>query len=76
MLSGMASLVGYIIFSQFNGPGPKARLPGQRRWQLVPAILAMIADAMILETFEQAHDYAGLITVSGFFGCLYLSEAR
>jgi ZIP family zinc transporter len=34
----------------------------------------MIADTMIPEAFEAAHDYAGLITVAGFLGAFVLSR--
>ena len=39
------------------------------------AILAMIADTMIPEAFETAHDFAGLITVAGFLAAFALIEA-
>ena len=32
----------------------------------VGGILAMLVDTMIPEAFEQAHDFAGLVTVLGF----------
>ena len=38
------------------------------------AILAMIADTMIPEAFEVAHDFAGLITVCGFLASFLLSK--
>lgn len=38
------------------------------------AILAMLADTMIPEAFEHAHDYAGLITVLGFLAAFALSK--
>ena len=38
------------------------------------AILAMLADTMIPEAFETAHDYAGLITVAGFLAAFALSK--
>jgi ZIP family zinc transporter len=34
----------------------------------------MIADTMIPEAFEIAHDYAGLITVGGFLAAFALSK--
>jgi len=39
------------------------------------AILAMLADTMIPEAFEDAHDYAGLVTVAGFLTAFVLSHA-
>jgi ZIP family zinc transporter len=38
------------------------------------AILAMIADTMIPEAFEETHEYAGLITVVGFLAAFTLSK--
>jgi len=38
------------------------------------AILAMLADTMIPEAFEQAHDLTGLITVAGFLAAFILSK--
>lgn len=38
------------------------------------AILAMLADTMIPEAFETAHEYAGLITVLGFLAAFALSK--
>lgn len=38
------------------------------------AILAMLADTMIPEAFETAHDYAGLITVAGFLAAFVLTK--
>jgi zinc transporter, ZIP family len=34
----------------------------------------MIADTMIPEAFEVAHDYAGLITVAGFLAAFVLTK--
>ena len=39
------------------------------------AILAMLADTMIPEAFEEAHDFAGLITVLGFLLAFVLSKS-
>ncbi len=38
------------------------------------AILAMIADTMMPEAFETAHEYAGLVTVAGFLAAFALSK--
>ena len=38
------------------------------------AILAMIADTMMPEAFETAHEYAGFITVAGFLAAFALSK--
>jgi len=67
-VSGLASLVGYTVFSGFSGviAATQAVAAG--------AILAMIADTMIPEAFETAHEYAGLITVAGFLAAFALSR--
>lgn len=38
------------------------------------AILAMLADTMMPEAFESAHDAAGLVTVAGFLAAFVLSK--
>jgi ZIP family zinc transporter len=39
------------------------------------AILAMLADTMIPEAFQEAHDFAGLITVIGFLCAFALTKS-
>jgi ZIP family zinc transporter len=70
LISGFASLVGYAVFSGFS-PDVIAATEAVA----AGAILAMIADTMIPEAFEVAHDYAGLITVAGFLAAFTLSKA-
>jgi ZIP family zinc transporter len=38
------------------------------------AILAMLVDTMIPEAFEEAHNFAGLITVAGFLVAFMLTN--
>ncbi|MDU3075066.1 MAG: hypothetical protein E7B29_01840, partial [Mixta calida] len=38
------------------------------------AILAMLVDTMIPEAFAETHNFAGLITVSGFLAAFVLSK--
>lgn len=69
LISGVASLLGYSIFSRFSAEiiaGTTAVAAG--------AILAMLSDTMIPEAFEEAHDFAGLITVIGFLAAFMLSK--
>jgi zinc transporter, ZIP family len=69
VISGLASLAGYAIFSRFSAnfiAGTIAFAAG--------AILAMLADTMIPEAFEEAHDFAGLITVLGFLAAFMLTK--
>jgi zinc transporter, ZIP family len=67
--SGIAALLGYALFKNFSADaiaGTTAVAAG--------AILSMLADTMIPEAFEQAHDLAGLITVTGFLAAFILSK--
>lgn len=67
--SGIAALLGCVAFAD-SAPqwiaGTQAVAAG--------AILAMLADTMIPEAFETAHEYAGLITVLGFLAAFALSK--
>jgi ZIP family zinc transporter len=69
-VSGVAALVGYAVFSGFSAgviAGTTAVAAG--------AILAMLADTMIPEAFEAAHEWTGLITVLGFLAAFVLTKA-
>lgn len=69
LISGLAALAGYAVFSGFSPDviaGTTAVAAG--------AILAMLADTMIPEAFEEAHDFAGLITVIGFLIAFIISK--
>ncbi len=69
LISGLAALTGYAVFSGFSPDviaGTTAVAAG--------AILAMLADTMIPEAFEEAHDFAGLITVIGFLIAFIISK--
>jgi ZIP family zinc transporter len=68
-VSGIAALVGFAIFRRFS-PGVIAATTALA----AGAILTMLADTMIPEAFEEAHDYAGLITVAGFLIAFALSK--
>ena len=69
MLSGIASLIGYVVFA-----GLSAEVIAGTTALAAGAILAMIADTMIPEAFEAAHDYVGLVTVAGFLAAFILSK--
>jgi zinc transporter, ZIP family len=69
LLSGVAALVGYSVFSQFSPEVIAATTA-----VAAGAILAMLTDTMIPEAFEQAHNFAGLITVFGFLIAFMLSK--
>ena len=67
--SGAASWLGYVAFS-----GVSAEIVAAITAVAAGAILAMLADTMIPEAFDEAHDAAGLITVIGFFAAFMLSK--
>jgi ZIP family zinc transporter len=67
--SGIAAAVGAIVF---RGASPD--LIGATTAVAAGAILAMLSDTMIPEAFEEAHDYAGLITVAGFLTAFGLDK--
>jgi ZIP family zinc transporter len=69
VISGMAALAGYAVFSHFSPEVIAATTA-----VAAGAILAMLADTMIPEAFEQAHEFAGLITVLGFLAAFILTK--
>ncbi|HEY0700471.1 MAG TPA: ZIP family zinc transporter [Micromonospora sp.] len=69
VVSGLAALAGYTLL----GDAPAAVLAGITALA-AGAILAMIADTMIPEAFEQAHLLVGLVTVLGFLTAFTLSR--
>ena len=69
LLSGLASLIGYAVFGQFSNDVVAATTA-----IAAGAILAMLADTMIPEAFDEAHDFAGLITVAGFLVAFMLTK--
>ena len=69
LVSGVAALLGYALFSHFSKEVIAATTA-----VAAGAILAMLTDTMIPEAFEQAHNFAGLITVCGFLAAFVLSK--
>ena len=68
-ISGVAALIGNSAFAE-TGPATIAFVTAVA----AGAILAMLADTMVPEAFETAHEYAGLITVAGFLAAFTLSR--
>ena len=69
LASGTAAIVGYTAFRHFGDEvlaGTTAVAAG--------AILAMLADTMMPEAFEEAHDLTGLVTVAGFLAAFILTK--
>ncbi|QNF35899.1 ZIP family zinc transporter [Adhaeribacter swui] len=69
LASGLASIAGYSVFGQFSD-----EVIASITALAAGAILAMLADTMIPEAFEEAHDFTGLITVIGFLTAFLLSR--
>jgi ZIP family zinc transporter len=69
LASWVAALIGYLAFAE-AGPATIAFVTAVA----AGAILAMLADTMVPEAFETAHEYAGLITVAGFLAAFTLSR--
>jgi ZIP family zinc transporter len=69
LASGLSALAGYTLFEGVS-PGMVAATTAVA----AGAILAMLADTMIPEAFDEAHDFAGLITVMGFLAAFALSK--
>jgi ZIP family zinc transporter len=69
VLSGVAALAGFVAFRGI-GAGPISATMGVA----AGAILAMIIDTMVPESFEGTHDMAGLVTVAGFVVAFALSR--
>ena len=68
LISGLAALVGYSVFDNFSHETRAATTA-----TAAGAILAMIADTMLPEAFEGAHNLSGLITAAGFLCAFALS---
>jgi ZIP family zinc transporter len=69
LLSGGAALAGFIIFRGVDASAISATMG-----VAAGAILAMIIDTMVPESFEGTHDLAGLVTVAGFVAAFALSR--
>lgn len=61
VISGLASLAGYSIFSKFPPDVNAATMA-----LAAGALLTMIADTMLPEAFIETHEYTGLIVALGF----------
>lgn len=69
LISGVAALLGYTLFSRFSSDVIAATTA-----VAAGAILSMLADTMIPEAFEEAHNSAGFITVLGFLCAFALTK--
>ena len=69
LASGVAAWLGYSVFRHFSPHVVSATTA-----LAAGAILAMLVDTMIPEAFEEARDFAGLITVAGFLSAFTFSK--
>src|SRR5699024_7110678 len=69
LVSGIAALLGYSVFSGFSPEVVAATLA-----VAAGGILAMLTDTMIPEAYQTAHNYTGIITVIGFLVAFVLSK--
>lgn len=69
--SSIAALLGYTIFSGFSSEVMAATTA-----VAAGAVLAMLADTMIPEAFEEVHNFSGLIMVVGFLVAYFLSKVE
>lgn len=69
IISGIAALLGYSLFSGFSNEVIAATTA-----IAAGAILSMLADTMIPEAFEVVHNFVGLVTVAGFLAAFLLTK--
>ncbi|MGE5786214.1 MAG: ZIP family metal transporter [Myxococcales bacterium] len=69
VISGIAALLGYALFR-----GAPLSTVAITMAVAAGAILAMIVDTMIPESFQEEHELTGLITVAGFLAAFALSR--
>jgi ZIP family zinc transporter len=69
LASGLAALAGFTLIEGVS-PGTVAATTAVA----AGAILSMLVDTMIPEAFDEARDFAGLITVAGFLAAFALSK--
>ena len=69
VISGVAALIGYAAFRGLSGD-----LIAAITALAAGAMLAMLADTMIPEAFDDARNWAGLITVAGFLTAFILTK--
>ena len=70
LVSGLSSVIGYTLFRNAS-----PELVAATTAVAAGGILAMLADTMVPEAFDEAHDLAGLVTVLGFLVSFALSKS-
>jgi ZIP family zinc transporter len=69
VISGLAAAAGYAIFGRFS-----RTIVAATTATAAGAMLTMLVDTMIPEAFDEARDFAGLVTVVGFLASFVLSK--
>jgi ZIP family zinc transporter len=69
LISALAALVGYALFSRFS-----PQVTAATTAVAAGGILAMLSDTMIPEAYEEADGFIGLITVFGFLAAFLLEK--
>lgn len=69
ILSGLASIIGFAVFSTLSATAISVTLA-----IAAGAILCMLADTMIPEAFEHGHNWVGLATLAGFLSAFILTK--
>jgi ZIP family zinc transporter len=69
LISALAALAGYAVFSKFSSEVIAATVA-----VAAGGILAMLADTMMPEAFEEGHQMIGLVTVAGFLAAFILTK--
>jgi ZIP family zinc transporter len=69
VVSAAAALAGYAVFSRFS-----ADVIAATTAVAAGGILAMLADTMMPEAFEEGHNLVGLVTVAGFLAAFVLTK--
>lgn len=69
VVSALAAIVGYLVFGHFS----RAVIAATSA-VAAGGILAMLSDTMMPEAFEEARDFAGLVTVLGFLAAFMLGK--
>jgi zinc transporter, ZIP family len=69
LVSALAAAAGYAVFGRFS-----RSVVATTTATAAGAMLAMLADTMIPEAFDEAQDFAGLVTVVGFLASFTLSK--
>jgi ZIP family zinc transporter len=69
VVSALAALAGYAVFSRFS-----ADVIAATTAVAAGGILAMLADTMMPEAFQEGHNMIGLVTVAGFLAAFVLTK--